>query len=229
MEFFTAETILTLLTVIAIDLVLSGDNAVVIAMATRRLPEHNRNKAIYLGTGFAIILRILFATVIALLLDIPLVHFIGGILLLYIAYHVLVSNESEENNINAKDSVVGAVGTIIAADAVMSLDNVVAVAGASKGNILILAIGVLISIPIMIFGSKIIVKYMEKYPWIAYIGSGILAWTAGKMIIGDERIMEWLHIDEGAITYIFTIIVTALLLIFGYFKNTKAKEYTSTN
>ncbi|WP_026908154.1 TerC family protein [Paucisalibacillus globulus] len=227
MDFFTVETILTLLTVIAIDLVLSGDNAVVIAMATRKLPEHNRNKAIYLGTGFAIILRILFATVIALLLDIPLVHFIGGILLLYIAYHVLVSNESEGSNIKAKDSITGAVGTIIAADAIMSLDNVVAVAGASKGNIFILAIGVLISIPIMIFGSKIIVKYMEKYPWIAYIGSGILAWTAGKMMIGDEKILDWLHIEEGAITYIFTIIVTVLLLAIAYYKNKNVMKSTT--
>ncbi|WP_010096120.1 TerC family protein [Ornithinibacillus scapharcae] len=221
MDIFAAETILTLLTVVAIDLVLSGDNAVVIAMATRRLPEHNRNKAIYLGTGFAIVLRIVFAVVIALLLNIPLVHFFGGLLLLYIAYHVLVNNGQEENSVEAKDSIAGAVGTIIAADAVMSLDNVVAVAGASKGNILILALGVLISIPIMIFGSKIIVKFMEKYPWIAYIGSGILAWTAGNMIIGDEKIMEWFHIKEGIITYIFSIIVTVLLLAVAYFRNQK--------
>lgn len=227
MDIFTAETILTLLTVVAIDLVLSGDNAVVIAMATRRLPEHNRNKAIYLGTGFAIVLRIVFAVVIALLLKIPLVHFFGGLLLLYIAYHVLISNGQEENSVDAKDSIAGAVGTIIAADAVMSLDNVVAVAGASKGNILILAIGVLISIPIMIFGSKIIVKFMEKYPWIAYIGSGILAWTAGNMIIGDEKIMEWLHINEGIITYIFSIIVTVLLLAVAYYRN--QKKSTSAN
>jgi YjbE family integral membrane protein len=224
LEFFSADTLLTLLTVIAIDLVLSGDNAVVIAMATRRLPEHNRNKAIYLGTGFAIILRILFAVVIALLLKIPLVHFFGGLLLLYIAYHVLVGKEPEDNSVQAKDSIAGAVGTIIVADAVMSLDNVVAVAGASGGNILILAIGVLISIPIMIFGSKIIVKFMGKYPWIAYIGSGILAWTAAKMIIGDEKIIEWLNISEGAITYIFAIVVTVLILSIAYFKNRKGMK-----
>lgn len=228
MDFFSADTILTLLKVVAIDLILSGDNAVVIAMATRKLPEKNRNKAIYLGTGFAIVLRILFAVVIAMLLKIPLVHFFGGLLLLFIAYKVLVNHDGEGNSVAAKDSIVGAVGTIIAADAVMSLDNVVAVAGASGGNLFILALGVLISIPIMVFGSKLIVKVMENYPWIAYIGSGILAWTAGEMIIGDEKIMDWLNIKEGLINYIFAIIVTVLLLAIAYWKNKKMEEAVIT-
>jgi YjbE family integral membrane protein len=228
LDFISADTLLTLLKVIAIDLILSGDNAVVIAMATRRLPEKNRNKAIYLGTGFAIVLRILFAVVIAMLLKIPLVHFFGGLLLLFIAYKVLVNHGAEDNSVTAKDSIVGAVGTIIAADAVMSLDNVVAVAGASGGNLIILALGVLISIPIMVFGSKLIVRVMEKYSWIAYIGSGILAWTAGEMIIGDEKIMDWLNIQQGPIIYVFAIIVTVLLLTFAYWRNKKIEDAVIT-
>lgn len=226
----SAATIITLLKVIAIDLVLSGDNAIVIAMATRRLPESHRNKAIYWGTFFAIFLRIFFAIIIALLLKIPLVHFFGGVMLLIIAYKVLVNHESEGEGakLEAKDSIMGAIWTIIAADAVMSLDNVVAVAGASGGNVVILAIGVLISIPIMIFGSKIFVRYMERYPWIAYVGSGILAWTAGEMIIGDELIMDWLDLRDGIITNLFTIVVTILLLVIAYFKNKKINNTIQT-
>jgi YjbE family integral membrane protein len=215
-------TLIALLKVIAIDLILSGDNAIVIAMATRKLPHNKRNVAIFWGTGGAVVLRILFASVIVMLLEIPLVHFFGGLLLVIIAYKVLVNNEEESTNVKAKDSTIQAIGTIIAADAVMSLDNVVAVAGASGGHILILAFGVLISIPIMIFGSKIIVRFMEKYAWIAYVGSGILAWTAGDMIIGDEKIMEWFNIEQGPIHYVFTIIVTVLVLLLGYMKNKKA-------
>ncbi|WP_062353269.1 TerC family protein [Bacillus kwashiorkori] len=215
----SAAGIIALLKIVAIDIILSGDNAVVIAMATRRLPENRRNIAIVWGTGGAIVLRIFFAAVIALLLGIPFVHFFGGMLLLWIAYKVLVNNEGEATSIKAKDGVMQAISTIIVADAVMSLDNVVAIAGASNGHISLIAIGVMISIPIMIFGSKLIVQGLQRFPWIAYIGSGILAWTAGGMIIGDKEILEILHIKHGAITYIFTIIITVLVLVLGYVKN----------
>ncbi len=224
---WSVETFLILMQVIAIDIVLSGDNAVVIAMATRKLPAEKRNKAIYWGTFFAIALRIAFAIFIALLLKIPLVHFLGGMLLVYIAYKVLINDEGETKNVSVKDSMAGAIWTIISADIVMSLDNVVAVAGASKGNVLILAIGVLISIPIMIFGSKIILKYMERYPWIAYIGSGILAWTAGTMMIGDEMIQAWLNLHNTNIHLPFTIIVTAFVLLLGYWQNKRLEQTQS--
>ncbi|WP_075983651.1 TerC family protein [Bacillus massilinigeriensis] len=220
-------SVIALLKVIAIDLILSGDNAIVIAMATRKLPHNKRNIAIFWGTGGAIVLRIIFASIIVMLLNIPLVHFFGGLLLLYIAYKVLDNHEEHGKGPAAKDSTIQAIGTIIAADAVMSLDNVVAVAGASGGSILILAFGVLISIPIMIFGSKLIVSFMEKYPWIAYVGSGILAWTAGDMIFGDKRIMEWFNYEKGPITYILTAIVTVLVLWLGYMKNKKTEPANS--
>ena len=213
-------TVIAILKVIAIDLVLSGDNAIVIAMATRKLPHKQQNTAILFGTAGAIVLRIAFAAIIVVLLNIPFVHFFGGLLLVFIAFKVLV-NEEEHKEVKAKNTIMQAIGTIIAADVVMSLDNVVAVAGASGGNILILILGVIVSIPIMIFGSKMIVRFMEKYPWIAYIGAGILAWTAGDMMIGDPRVLAWFSIESGAISIAFTIIVTALVLIFGYLKNKK--------
>lgn len=218
---WSMATIIAILKVIAIDLVLSGDNAIVIAMATRKLPHNKQNAAILFGTAGAIVLRIVFAAIIVVLLNIPFVHFFGGLLLVFIALKVLV-NEEEHKEVKAKNTLLQAIGTIIAADVVMSLDNVVAVAGASGGNILILILGVVVSIPIMIFGSKMIVKFMEKYPWIAYIGAGILAWTAGDMMISDPRVLEWFSIESGAISIAFTVIVTAFVLILGYSKNKKA-------
>lgn len=192
----TSESIIALLKIIAIDIVLSGDNAIVIAMATKGLPKHQQNKAIAIGTGGAVILRILFAILIVYLLQIPFVHLIGGVLLLWIAYHVLVDDEPEAN-IKSSGTMAKAVGTIILADAVMSLDNVVAIAGAANGHIGMIALGVLISIPIMIFGSKLIVRVMDEYKWIAYVGAGILAWTAGQMITGDAFMMNWLNLNNG--------------------------------
>lgn len=207
-----------LLKIILIDIILSGDNAVVIAMATRNLPKELQNKAIFWGTAGAVILRIAFAAIIVYLLQIPYVNLIGGALLLWIAYKVLVEEEADAD-IKAHNSLFHAIRTIIIADAVMSLDNVVAVAGAAHGHIGMIALGVLISIPIMIFGSKIIVKAMEKFPWIAYVGAGILSWTAAEMILKDKSLNNLIDLPHGAISYVIIAIVTVIILAAGYFKN----------
>ncbi|MFI8685124.1 TerC family protein [Rossellomorea sp. NPDC077527] len=220
--------IIALLKIIAIDVILSGDNAIVIAMATRRLPKDLQNKAIFWGTAGAVILRILFAAVIVYLLQIPFVHLIGGILLLWIAYQVLVEDE-EDANIKSHTGLRQAIMTIIVADAAMSLDNVVAVAGAAHGHIGMIALGVFISIPIMIFGSKAIVKILEKYRWIAYLGAGILAYTAGEMIVSDEKFLNLVNIEHGAITTIITIGLTVLILLLGYFANKRNESSHSKN
>ncbi|MFC4556780.1 TerC family protein [Virgibacillus kekensis] len=224
---FTSELIIALLKIIAIDIVLSRDNAVVIAMAIKGLPKHQQNKAIFIRTAGAVILRILFAIIIVYLLQIPLVHLFGGLLLLWIAYHVLVDEESKAN-IQSSESMLKAVWTINLADAVMSLGNVVAVAGAAQGNIAMIAIDVAISIPIIIFGSKLIVRALEKYAWIAYIGAGILAWTAGEMIVGDEFVIDFLNLHHGMFTYLIIAGLTAAVLLFGYLGN-RIKEYSYSN
>ncbi|GAJ41374.1 hypothetical protein GCA01S_066_00190 [Parageobacillus caldoxylosilyticus NBRC 107762] len=223
----SSEALLALLKIIAIDIILSGDNAVVIAMATRKLPKHQQNKAIFWGTGGAVLLRILFATVIVFLLEMPFVHLAGGLLLLWIAYKVLVERE-EEAHVQSSDRLLKAIMTIIAADAVMSLDNVVAVAGASEGHVGMIAFGVAISIPIMIFGSKAIMKVMEKHRWIAYVGSGILAWTGGKMVMEDEGFMRLLHLQKGPLTYAITVGLTIFVLAVGYAINKKAESKEGT-
>ena len=223
---WTMDTLSALLKVIMIDLVLSGDNAIIIAMATRKLPENKRNKAIYFGTFFAIILRILMATIIVFLMNLSWVSFIGGLLLLYIAYKVLVENE-EDKEVDAKNSMMGAIYTIIMADAIMSLDNVMAVAAASDGHILILALGVLISIPIMIFGSKVILHFMKRFPWISYIGSGIIAWCGGEIMLKDPALINSLHLKDGSLIYTITPIVTTILVLgIAYMKNRKLAAET---
>lgn len=217
----TAATTIALLKIIAIDIVLSGDNAIVIAMATRNLPQKQQNKAILWGTAGAVILRILFAMMIVWLLKIPYVNLIGGLLLIYIAYKVLVGDD-QNTNISPQSSFLKAIGTIIIADVVMSLDNVVAVAGAADGHIALVAIGVAISIPIMIFGSKFIVRAMNRYNWIGYVGAGILAWTAGEMIFKEKQLVDILGIHDGFIVNILILILTMLTLLAGYTANKRA-------
>lgn len=218
---------LALLKIVAIDIILSGDNAVVIAMATRNLPKEQQNKAIFWGTGGAVILRILFAAIFVYLLKIPFVNLIGGALLLYIAYKVLVQGE-EEGHVKSSTGFMAAIGTIIMADVVMSLDNVVAVAGAADGHIGMVALGVAISIPIMIFGSKFIVKAMNRYSWIAYVGAGILAWTAGEMLMKDKGLTNFLHLEHGPVTYLITIVLVILVLGLGYMQNKKTTTVKET-
>jgi YjbE family integral membrane protein len=222
----SSGAIFALLKIIAIDIILSGDNAIVIAMATRSLPKELQNKAIFWGTAGAVILRILFAAIIVYLLEIPFVHLIGGILLLWIAYKVLVEEEGEAN-IKSHTGMKQAITTIILADAVMSLDNVVAVAGAAHGHIGMIALGVFISIPIMIFGSKAIVKVLEKYRWIAYLGAGILAYTAGEMIVRDHQFMDLLNIHHGPATYAITFGLAAAVLLIGYLVNRRSAASVS--
>lgn len=225
---WSLATVVAVLKIIAIDIILSGDNAVVIAMATRKLPEKKRNVAILWGTIGAVILRVLFASIIAVFLNIPFVHFFGGLLLLWISYKVLVNHE-DSKDVKAKDSTLQAIWTIIMADAVMSLDNVVAIAGASGGHILLIILGVSVSIPIMIFGSKLIVRLMERFSIVPYIGSAILTWTASDMITGDERIADIFNIHHGIVTYMFAIVVTAIVLLLGYFTNKKMEQPSSSH
>ncbi len=173
--------------IIVIDLVLSGDNALVIGMAARRLPPRQRRLAIILGGGAAIGLRVLFAVIAALLLAIPFLQAAGGLLLLWVAWKLLRESgpvhEAEESI-----SVVGALKTIVVADVVMSLDNILAIAGVSHGDILLLLFGLLVSMPLILFGSGIIASLMNRVPWLGLLGAAILAWAAGSMIIEDEVI-----------------------------------------
>lgn len=220
---FLVQSWSALLAIILIDIVLSGDNAVVIAMAARNLPKQQQKKAIFIGTFGAITLRIVFAAMVVWLIQIPLLKAIGGLLLLQVAYKLLAADEGEDN-IKSGTTLMGAVGTIIYADALMSLDNVIAVAGVSHGSITLIAIGVLVSIPIILIGSAFILKALERFPIIAYIGSGILAWTAGDMIVKDKIIQNYISSTVGLI---ITIVLTVAVILAGWLKSRKSKEEKS--
>jgi YjbE family integral membrane protein len=201
--------------VILINIVLSGDNAVVIAMASRNIPKRQQKKAVFWGTFGAVILRLLFAIAIVYLLDFPFLTFAGGLLLVYIAIKLLIGND-EDYHKEGGSSLASAVQTIITADAIMSLDNVLAIAGAVDGNMAGIVIGVLVSIPLVIFGSQLILKAMEKYPMISYAGAGILAWTAGEMMVGEPQFENILSQD----LHLFIPAATTVLVIgLGYLTN----------
>jgi len=174
-----------LLAIVGINLVLSGDNAVVIALATLRLPERERKLGIFWGTFGAVALRVALTAVAAVLLKVPFVQAVGGVLLAWIAIKLLKGQDDEEN-VEAAGNLIEAIKTIIFADLLMSLDNVLAVAGASQGNLLLLILGLLISIPIVIFGSSLLSSLMRKWPWIVSLGAGLLGYTAGEMLLNDS-------------------------------------------
>lgn len=215
------EFLVALASIMMVNIVLSGDNAVVIAMASRCLPPKQQKMAILWGSAGAIGLRVILTLVAVVLLQIPYVQFIGGILLIWIAAKLLMEDKGEED-IEAGTSFVAAVKTIIIADLVMSLDNTLAIAAVAKGDYLLLAMGLALSIPLIIFGSQIIIKLMDKFPIIVYVGAGLIAWTAGEMMMDDHKIGSVIHafIPEWLLPAAVTLGVLAL----GYWWKKSHKE-----
>lgn len=175
--------------IVLFDLILSGDNAVVIALAAHRLPPKQRRAAIVWGAGGAVGLRVLLTAGVALLLNVVLVRAVGGVLLAWIALRLLISEENEPQPVKTGRHLWEAIRIIITADFIMSLDNMLAVGAAAEGNVWLLLLGLGLSIPLLMTGSALIAALMDRLPLLVYVGSGILAWTAGKMIADDG----WVH------------------------------------
>lgn len=219
-----------LLSVVIINLVLSGDNAVLIAMASRNLPKRQQKLAIFWGSFGAIALRVILTIIAVILLKIPYLRFIGGALILWIAVKLL--REEDENKEEDESKTAGnlweAIRIIIIADLLMSTDNVLAIAGACKGNIPVLIVGLATSIPIIILGAQLVVLLMKKFPIIIYIGAGVLGWTGGEMMIGDIRIEEFLksvlpHHTLSVLEWLVPAILTLFVIAFGYWLNLRQK------
>lgn len=182
--------------IILANILLSGDNAVVIAMAARSLPEKQQKKAILFGSGAAIVLRIILTVVASALLKLPLLKIAGGLALMYIGVDLLASDGDEvAEEGNSTMGMGAAIRTILVADLVMSLDNVLAVAAAAKGDNLLLMIGLAVSIPLIIFGSTMLLKVMEKFPVIILLGAALLGFLAGEMILSDPSFKQWFAYD----------------------------------
>ncbi len=190
MELFSAPWWSALLAIILIDLVLAGDNAIVIALAARSLPPHLQQKAIIWGTVGAIAVRSAMTLVVVWLLKIPGLMLIGGLGLVWIAYKLLVDTGDHDEHGPAATTFWGAMKTIIIADALMGVDNVLGVAGAAHGDMVLVVLGLLISVPIVVFGSQIVLKLVERFPVIIQLGAAVLAFTAAKMIVGEKLLKE---------------------------------------
>ncbi|MBX6392329.1 MAG: TerC family protein, partial [Burkholderiales bacterium] len=193
MEFGSPEFWAGLMKIIGINIVLSGDNAVVIALAARSLPPHQQKIAVWGGAGAAIVMRIILTFFAVALLKLPYLKLAGAALLLWIGVKLLLPEESEEGGEEAASSFWAAVRTIVIADLVMSLDNVIAVAAAAKDSFLLLVIGLAISIPLVVFGSTLLLKVMERFPIIITIGGGLLGFVAGEMAVTDPAIADWVR------------------------------------
>jgi YjbE family integral membrane protein len=222
MDYLLASSV-AIVQIIWIDLLLSGDNAVVIALACRSLPPNLRTWGIILGAGVAILLRIIFAAVIAHLLAIPFLKVVGGLLLLWIAVKLAKGEEAEEKNVASSDKLYKAVWTIAIADAVMSLDNVVAIAAVSKGDPWLFGFGLALSIPLIMVGSQIIMKVIEKFPIIVWAGAALLGWIAGEMIATDPVITNRFGFDpHSGMVYVAAAIGAGLVVAIGYWLRSRA-------
>lgn len=209
MDILSIQGLLAMLQIIVIDILLAGDNAIVIGMAARNLPENLQKKAIFWGTAGAIILRLVMAFLfVEALNNIPALRLIGGILLLWIGYK-LVADDSGEHDIEAKDNLRAAITTIVIADGIMGIDNVIGVVGAAGGNMMLVAIGMLITVPIIIYGSTLFVKVIERFPIILYVGGGILAWVGAAMSLEDGLI------HDMVVPYALAIKIAAVILVVG--------------
>ena len=200
MEFLQdPEFWLGLLKIIWINIILSGDNAVVIALAARSLPPEQQKKAVLFGSGAAVVLRIVLTVVAAQLLALPYLQLVGGALLLWIGIQLLGDHHEGEGEAKEYGSLMAAVRTILIADLVMSLDNVIAVAAAAKGSMVLLILGLAISIPLVIFGSTLMIRLMERFPIVVTFGAGLIGWVGGETIISDNVLVStvegahWLH------------------------------------
>jgi YjbE family integral membrane protein len=203
-----AEWLFSLAAIILIDLVLAGDNAVVIALAARNLPKHLQKPAVLWGTAGAIVVRVALVLVVSQLLKIPGLAAGGAALLFWVAYRL--SSADSHPQVKGASSFAGAIASIVIADTVMGLDNILAIAAAARGDVLLIAIGLAISIPIMIWGSLWLLRWMEKHPWIVHLGGAVLFFVAARMLLDDIWVEEKTGLQDGDfIKWIIVAVITA--------------------
>lgn len=218
LEFFQTLSWTAVFQIILIDILLGGDNAVVIALACRNLEPKQRMQGILWGTAGAIILRVVLIAFALTLLNIPFLKVVGGILLFWIGIKLLIPEDDEHGNIQGGVSIAAAVKTIIVADFVMSLDNVIAIAGAAQGahenhQIGLVAFGLIISVPIIIWGSTLVLKLIDRYPLVVTLGAGLLGWIAGGMLITDVYVVN--QFGEQPQTVKIAAEIAGVLIVIG--------------
>ncbi len=227
MELLSLDFLTALLAIVVIDLVLAGDNAIVIALASRNLPPHLQKKAILWGTVGAIGIRSTMTIAVVWLLKVPGLLLAGGVLLAWIAWKLLLPEEEAGENAEGKfvaaPGIWSAIRTIVVADMVMGLDNVLAVAGAAQGSYLLVILGLLISIPIVVWGSTVVLKWIERFPAIIYFGSGVLAWTSAKMVMSEPLLKDAFDDNLPAAVLMYLVVIGGVLW-FGFRSNHRRIE-----
>ena len=201
--------------IILVNIVLSGDNAVVIALAARSLPPHQQRRAVFWGSGAAVVMRIVLTIVAVEILKLAYLKLVGAGLLLWIAVQLLLPEEEDGEHVATGSTMVSAIRTILIADLVMSLDNVIAVAAAAKGSLTLLIIGLGLSIPLVIFGSTLLLKLMDRFPIIVTVGAGLLGWVAGEMAVTDPAVGAWVDANASWLHYAAPAVGTIAVIVVG--------------
>ncbi|GAP65405.1 integral membrane protein, YjbE family [Mizugakiibacter sediminis] len=222
MDFLTPQFFSGLLSIILIDLVLAGDNAIVIALAARNLPRRLQKQAIFWGTFGAVAVRVALTAIVVYLLQIPGLMLAGGLILLPIAWKLLRQDEGDAHEVKAAGGFWSAMRTIVVADALMGLDNVLAIAGASHGHLSLVVIGLLVSVPLVVWGSTLILKLIERFPAIVYVGAGAIAWTAARMIAHDGLVAAWFD-RYGWAEYLLDVVLVAGVCGLGWWAARRAQ------
>ena len=212
MELFSPEFFSALMAIVLLDLVLAGDNAIVIGLAARNVPAEMRNRVVFWGTAGAIIIRALLTVVVVWLLKIPGFLLAGGLALVWIAWQLTQEDNGGGHEITPHSSVRGAIRTIVIADAVMGVDNVLAIGGAAHGSMLLVVLGLVISIPIVVWGSQLILKMVDRHPWIIIAGAAVLGWTAAKMIASEPLLKGWIAHQHLAHVVLYGLVVGGVTL-----------------
>jgi YjbE family integral membrane protein len=213
MDFGTPQFWLAGLEIIVINILLSGDNAVVIALACRNLPPHQRRWGVFWGAVGAIVLRIILTFFAVSLLQLSYLKIIGGVLLLWIGIKLIAEEDSEEgHDVKASDKMFSAIRTVVIADLVMSIDNVLGVAAAAHGSLLLLIFGLALSVPLVIGGAQIIMRLIERFPILIVAGGGLLGFVAGELMIEDSAIVDWVHTHAAWLSWAAPIAGIALVV-----------------
>ena len=215
------EWLILFLKIMMINMVLSGDNAIVIAMASKNLPLRQRKQAVWWGAAGAIGLRLVLTVIAVYLLKIAYIQAIGSFLLFYIAIKLLVDDEGH-TKVKEASSLGKAIWTIIVADFVMSLDNVLAIAAAAQGNVAVIILGIALSIPIIVWGSTLVMQLLHKYPILVYLGAGILGYTAGEMFVSDEKMQQYVLHDSETAHWLIPVLGMAAVIAVGIAKKIRS-------
>lgn len=215
MDFSSPQFWFAVLQIVAIDIVLGGDNAVVIGLACRKLPDQQRRYGIFWGMVGAIGLRIILIFFAVTLLAVPFLKIVGAMLLLWIGVKLLLPEEEDAHNIQANVTLFAAIKTIIIADAVMSLDNVIAIAGAAGDSKGLIIFGLVLSVPIIVLGSQLVIKLMDRFPFVVVAGGALLGWIAGGMLVGDVAVSAWFKSAIPASQWVGPVVGALVVVALG--------------